>query len=496
MTIKKSLILSHISMCILPFLMTFFVLLSSFAGLYLYAKSGNHVMAESDFQFQVMSQLVRTSIFHNIRHGEDPMEDHWVLDIMDPIQSYVVLYKDGAAVMQYGNDAYQRMVDELKQKKVQQELDEGALNGTYSRTRMGQYSFMERSVVGGHVYHLYMLSHKPLNRSDAAIEAAFHASNRFIVIMLVIFIGLVSYGLSRFIVRRILTPLQVLERGAREVQQGNLSVHLTHEGKDEFTPALSAFNLMTDKLSQSLREREENEARRKELIASVSHDIRTPLTAIRAYVEGLLDHVADTPEKEEHYLRVIEKKSGVLERLIEQLLLLTKMDLGEKALPLVSIDLSKLTKDFIDENRLLWEKQGADFHMETEGVQRMAGNALLLERILENLITNSIRYKKEERVQIDVTVKAAGGEICLSVADDGIGAPKEALSRLTEAFYRTDLARSHTDKGSGLGLAIVKRAVMLMHGRLSIENRTPHGLLVQISFPKEENNETYIDRRR
>ena len=76
--------------------------------------------------------------------------------------------------------------------------------------------------------------------------------------------------------------LQELERGAREVQQGNLSVRLSHEGKDEFTPALSAFNLMAEKLSASLREREEDEARRKELIASISHDIRTPLTAIRA----------------------------------------------------------------------------------------------------------------------------------------------------------------------------------------------------------------------
>ena len=348
MTIKKSLILSHVSMCILPFLMTFFVLMSSFLGLYMYAKSGNHAMAESDFQFQVMSQVVRTSIFHHIRHTKEPLDDHWVLDIMDPIDSYVVLYRDGEVTLQYGNDTYQQMVEDLKQQKVQQELDEGDVNGTYSATRMGQYSFMERNRIAGHVYHLYMLSHKPVNRSDAAIEAAFHASNHFIVISLVIFIGLVSYGLSRFIVRRILAPLKELERGAQAVQQGNLSVRLSHQRNDEFTPAISAFNLMTDKLSQSLREREADEARRKELIASISHDIRTPLTAIRAYVEGLLDHVADTPEKEAHYLRVIEKKSEVLERLIEQQLLLTKMDLGEKALPLVPIDLSKLVTDFVE----------------------------------------------------------------------------------------------------------------------------------------------------
>lgn len=488
MTIKKSLILSHVSMCILPFLMTFFVLLSSFLGLYLYAKSGNHVMAESDFQFQVMSQAVRTSIFHNIRHDRDPHEDRWVLDVMDPIDSYVVLYRDGAILLQYGNDAMQRLVDDLKQKKVQQELDDGGINGTYSRTRMGQYSFMERSVVGGHVYHLYMLSHKPVNRSDAAIEQAFHASNRFIVVMLIVFIVLASYGLSRFIVRRILAPLHELECGAQAVQQGNLSVRLTHQGQDEFTPAISAFNLMTDKLSQSLREREADEARRKELIASISHDIRTPLTAIRAYVEGLLDHVADTPEKEERYLRVIEKKSEVLERLIEQQLLLTKMDLGEKALPLVPIDLSKLVTDFVEENRLLWEKQGADFHIDSKGAHRMAGNALLLERILENLITNSIRYKKEERVKIDIRVESSGDRILLTAIDNGSGVAEEALPRLTEAFYRTDKARSHTDKGSGLGLAIVYRAVRLMHGSLSMENCKPHGLSVQISFPKEEHS--------
>ena len=287
-------------------------------------------------------------------------------------------------------------------------------------------------------------------------------------------------------VRRILVPLQELERGAHEVQQGNLSVRLSHEGKDEFTPALSAFNLMTEKLSASLREREEDEARRKELIASISHDIRTPLTAIRAYIEGLLDHVADTPEKEEHYLRVIEKKSEVLGRLIDQLQLLTKMDLGEKALTLVPLDLSRLVTNFIDENRILWEKQGADFRIESKGVYRMVGNTLLVERILENLITNSIRYKKEETVRIAVTVEAVAHEIHLSIADDGSGVPEEALARLTEAFYRTDLARSHTDKGSGLGLAIVKRAVTLMHGTLSVANRRPHGLLVQISFPKEE----------
>ena len=483
MTVKRSLILSHIAVCILPFLMTLFVIISSFCGLYMYAKSGNHVMAESDFQFHVASNVIRTAVFHNLRHGEAPDDDHWVMDIMDPVQTYVVLYRDGAVVYRYGNDGMQAEVDDLRQKKVQEELDLSEKGGTYSRTRLGHYNFLERNQVQGHTYHLYVMAHKPTARSDAAIETAFRNSNRFIVISLILFILLVSYVLAKFITGRILKPLKELQRGAEAVQDGNLMVQLAHEGNDEFTPALDAFNLMTRKLRESLQQREQAEERRKELIVSISHDIRTPLTSIKAYVEGLLDHVANTPEKQERYLRVIEKKADVLERMIEQLLLLTKMDLGDKALPLEPLQLEELTADFIEENRLAWAKKGARFHMELAENVPVLGSALLLGRVIENVVTNSIKYKTEEKVHISISLKKEGNTAVLTMADDGQGVPAEELSRLQEAFYRTDKARSRTENGSGLGLAIVRRAALLMKGEVEIENACPHGLVVRVRLP-------------
>ena len=486
MTVKRSLILSHITVCILPILMTLFVLASSFAGLYMYAKSGNHVMAESDFQFQVESNVIRTAVFHNLRHGDPPDDDHWVMDIMDPIQTYVVLYRDGEMIYRYGNDSMQAEVVELRTKKVQEELDLSEHGGTYSRTRMGQYSFLEKNIVRGHIYHLYVMAHKPVDRSDAAIERAFRNSNRFTVSALILFVLLVSYLLARFITGRILKPLAELKHGAEEVQKGNLMVQMKSHGNDEFTPALDAFNLMTRKLRESLQQKEQDEERRRELIASISHDIRTPLTSIKAYVEGLLDHVANTPEKQERYLLVIQKKADVLERLIEQLLLLTKMDLGEKALPLESVSLEKLTEEFIEENRLAWEKKGADFHLQLAEDVPILGSSLLLERVIENLVTNSIKYKTEETVQISVSLQKEGNQAVLSIADDGQGVPEEELSRLQDAFYRTDKARSRTDNGSGLGLAIVRRAVTLMKGEVEIENAKPHGLVVRVRLPMIE----------
>lgn len=287
---------------------------------------------------------------------------------------------------------------------------------------------------------------------------------------------------------RILSPLGELERGADEIRKGNLSVYLRHTRHDEFTPAIEAFNMMAWRLKRSLEEREEEEEKRKELIASISHDIRTPLTSIKAYVEGLEDHVASTPAMQERYLKVIHRKADILDRMIEQLFLLTKMDIGEKALPLESLDLGKTVEQFIEENRLNWNKNGADFTITADKDIRVRGSPLLLERILENLVSNSIKYKTENQVHMDISVEAEGEKAKLRISDDGPGVPEKALGRLKEAFFRTDKARSRTENGSGLGLAIVERAARLMGGTVDFQNRKPHGLTVVFTLPLEDKN--------
>lgn len=483
MTIKKSLIVSHIVVCILPVLMTFFVIVSSFVGLYLYATSGNHIMAESSFQFNIISNVIRGCVFHGVNHEGKPDAYRWMIEMVDPLQSYVALYKGDTLVYQYGNEEYVPQVMELRQKKLQTELDDSARYNTYSRTRMGVYEFLTKRNIRGEIYHLYVMAQHPMNRNDHDFEKAFHKVNIFIITSLILFILLSSYLLSKFIVQRILAPLNALKEGAEHIQKGELDVHLVHKAKDEFTPSIDAFNLMSRKLKESLKQKEADEAQRKELIASISHDIRTPLTSIKAYVEGLLDHVANTPEKQERYLKVIQKKADVLERLVEQLLLLSKMDLGEKAIPLEKINLSRMAEEFIEDNQLNWKKQGAQFHLQIEENINALGSPLLLERIIENLVSNSIRYKVDPTVEVDVTVRKEKDTAILEISDNGPGVPEEALHRLMEPFYRTDKARSRTEKGSGLGLAIVQRAALLMKGNVSIENRKPHGLMVRIVLP-------------
>lgn len=456
MTIRKSLIVSHIVVCILPFLMTFFVLASAFGGLYLYAASGNHVIAESGFQFNVMTQILRTAVFHSLRHHESLSRYAWVMEITDPVATYVAVEREGTLLYSYGNEKKGRKdLDMLRKEGALDRLDGRDGNGIYSVTDEPDYRFAEKEIIGDRPCYLYIMAHHPEARTDSAIEKAVRAVIRFILAVLFAFILGTSYFLSRFIIGRILMPLKELERGAEEVR----------------------------------KEKEGDEERRKELIASISHDIRTPLTSIKAYVEGLLDHVASTPAMQERYLQVIRRKADVLERLVEQLLLLTKMDIGEKALPTESLDLSRVVSQFVEENRLNWGRNGADFHIEAKEAVKVEGNLLLLERVVENLVSNSIRYKTEERVHIDIEVKKKDGLALLTLSDDGPGVPEEALGRLKEAFFRTDKARSRTDKGSGLGLSIVARAVHLMKGRVSFSSREPHGLKVDIVLPLEDIHE-------
>ena len=326
MTIRKSLIVSHIVVCILPFLMTFFVLASAFGGLYLYAASGNHVIAESGFQFNVMTQILRTAVFHSLRHHESLSRYAWVMEITDPVATYVAVEREGTLLYSYGNEKKGRKdLDMLRKEGALDRLDGRDGNGIYSVTEEPDYRFAEKEIIGDRPCYLYIMAHHPEARTDGAIEKAVRAVIRFILAVLFAFILGTSYFLSRFIIGRILMPLKELERGAEEVRKGNLAVQLDYDRNDEFTPAIETFNVMTWRLKQSLEEKEQDEERRKELIASISHDIRTPLTSIKAYVEGLAlpasVQLAFSKENEEiQWSQVPEEVSYEVYRIMQELL--------------------------------------------------------------------------------------------------------------------------------------------------------------------------------
>ncbi len=448
MTIKHKLIISHVIVFIVPVMMTALVIIISGLGLLIFARNGNHIYVESAWEFQHACEAI-----HYIVFDDDDDDDYdynsvgyWLIGLLAPEQNYIRVVEENKIIYSYGNESLQSIGKTLLEDV---DLNFGDKEFTYTNTLENDFVYFERQIFDGQSYSLYFVSRRSIHDEDEDLEEALQNTIYFVVGSLIIFVLATSWFLSRFILNNFLLPL----------------------------------NHMAEKLSESLKESKLQEESRKELVASISHDLRTPLTTIKAYVEGLLDNVADTPDKKLRYLQVINKKADELNNLIEQLFLFSKMSLGEKAVPFEVIDLKSMLEFFVSENLYVWQKSQAEVTLEIESNAQIIGSFLLLERILSNIIGNSIKYRSEEKFACKINLKVEKKIAILSVSDNGIGVPEESLKKLTDPFYRTDKARSHTENGTGLGLAITLRAVEMMNGALKIENLKPHGLKVVIELP-------------
>lgn len=483
MTIKKRLILSHLLVFIVPILMTAVVLVTIAAGLWKFSQSNNHVAVESTPQFNYISQTVHHILLRAMEGDPSQGENMtWLLHILEPKQSYILATKDGRPFYTYGDKTLRPLTAHIVGKAA-------AATGkkeVYTETTPTTYYYYETGTINGSPYTLCMVSKQMLYSTDRAIENATRQGLWVILISFVLILLLTIIFLSHFIMRHILPPLQKLQDGAEEIKNGNLQVQLHHTAHDEFEKPLAMFNVMTAALHHSLEAQTAAESARKELLASISHDLRTPLTSIKAYVEGLLDHVARTPEQQERYLQTIRRKADDMDRMLDQLFMFSKLDLPTFGTELQPLALSQVVTGLLEANEAEWRQKGAVIETVLDPTARIDGDAALLERILTNLIANSINYKTADTVHIVITTAVTDAAATLSVTDDGPGVAVEDLPKLSALFFRTNRARSDVAKGSGLGLSIVTKAAAKMRGRTQFAAVQPHGLAVSITFPQKE----------
>ena len=487
MTIKNRLILSHVLVFIVPLVMTAVLFLVALGGIWLFTHSGNPIYVESRTQFNRTAEGLHHIVFRTLQEeGDDPQNYRWVVEPLSPAQNYIVLTKNGTPIYQYGDPSVgQSMTDFPKAKQPLEAPNREQL--TYTQTEEGRYYYAERRFIGDDEYHFYYFCREIPHEDNEVVEHAIQWTLLAIFLASLILLGGTIYLLTRFVLRYIMNALHKLRHGADCISSGDLNVYITYDNEDEVKPVVDTFNIMTRELRTSLQERARQEKNRKELIASLSHDIRTPLTAIRAYVEGLSDNIANTPEKRRHYIDVIETKAEDMNRMIDQLFLFSKIDLGEQALPMARLNAPHLVQQIVSENDGLWKDKAVITIDSSEDVF-IQGNPELWSRIMTNLITKSIKYKTKDVVSISISIKKTQSDAVITVCDDGPGVAPEALSRLTEPFFRTDKARSHTGNGSGLGLSIVARGVSLMKGTVHFSLAEPSGLCVHITMPLEEDS--------
>ncbi len=312
-----------------------------------------------------------------------------------------------------------------------------------------------------------------------------------ILILFVILTVLLTNGfLTRFVFRRISQPLKILSEGVHQIRDGNLDHRILYTNKDEFLPICEDFNNMAQRLRDSVEKSRKEEESRKELLASISHDIRSPLTSIRAYVEGLADGVADTAEKKEIYLSVIQKKTTEIDQLVRKLFLFSKMDMGEYPYSPETLCVAEAVSEFVSVSSEEYFRRGLKVYLGPIPERAfIEADPTYFSSILTNLLDNSAKYKVKKTGSAYITGDIAGDNIVLYVDDDGPGVPDTVLPKLFDVFYRNDPSRRDTDRGSGLGLAIVYKSVERMGGEVHAENLNAGGLRIVISIPLAEDRE-------
>ena len=307
----------------------------------------------------------------------------------------------------------------------------------------------------------------------------------------IVVIVLLSMLSTHFQLKHILRPVNALTDAARRIEAGDYSHPVGYDGQDEFTAVCAAFEHMQQHL---LQEREKNaayERARTDLVAGISHDLRTPLTSVKGYIKGLRDGVANTPAKQAQYLDIAYRKACDMDVLLQRLFYFSKLETGNLPLFPVRTDLGEFVRSFVRDTTGDLEQRGGKFLVKgAPAPHPVRIDTEQMYRVLTNLTDNAVRYTGAEALVLTLTLWRERDMERLRFADNGCGVPEESLPHLFEQFWRGDQSRGGASgEGSGLGLYIVKYIIEAHGGTISARN--DGGLVFDIALPCEEEEITH-----
>ncbi len=282
------------------------------------------------------------------------------------------------------------------------------------------------------------------------------------VVMILIFTAAL---LVSWIYKSVFDPISRLQVAAESIKEGDLEFTLEPERPDEIGDLYQSFEEMRRRLYDSAEAKIENEKESKELISNISHDLKTPITAIKGYVEGIIDGVADTPEKMDRYIRTIYNKACEMDTLINELTLYAKIDTNRVPYHFNCINVTEYFNDCVEELALDLEERQiylAYFNY-IDPTTRIIADPEQLKRVINNIIGNSIKYLDKEKGYLTIRVKDVGDFVQVEIEDNGRGIDAKDLPFIFDRFYRTDASRNSQTGGSGIGLSIVKK-IIVDHG--------------------------------
>ena len=303
------------------------------------------------------------------------------------------------------------------------------------------------------------------------------------LIIIILINTLITYLLSK----KIVAPLNRLNNATQKIKAGNYNFSLPPESKDEIGTLFQSFEAARKQLKASEETKKRYEENRNELISNISHDLRTPITTIKGYVEGIIDGVPKSKEKLDKYLSTIHQNAQHMESLIEDLFLLSKFELNQSLYHFESINIKSYLNDSFEELRFELSEKGIHLELITNSPDdvRIKGDREQLRRVILNIIYNAVNYKSDKNPQIKMILTEGKDIVQIEIQDNGKGIAKYQLINVFERFYKADKARSAgASVGTGLGLYIAKKIITDHGGQTWARSQLGQGTSIFFTLPK------------
>lgn len=483
MQIRKRLFLSNIMMFALPFA----IILLMAGALYLsYQEAKLGAFGNSTHDKQVVhilqediKQTVAGLPVNNVAAWHSSFEE--LARHMDA-ENYHLAVVDSRGGTIFSN------LTEIEEMQIEEELKPVAFQDdsavfVFRDSNIIKYMFSR----GSGQYHVIALRSFDISTGRGFLGGLYHSYVGGLLLAGLIVFMLINLWLAHRLSQQILQPVAALRRAASAMEQGDFHYHVKPVGDEEFAALCRHFNGMAEKLAELQAARNESDEERRTLIAGLSHDIRTPLTVIRGYVDGLRDGVAKDAAMESRYLNKIADGTAQISRLLERLFLYSQLNMKAYPFKFKQWEVAGWLRSKAGELRQLLPAGGevlveitpADMALQVQM------DSTEIQRVLTNLLENAVKYHPEPaKMKITIRANPVGQDLMLRIEDNGPGVDKENLPRLFQEFYRTDTARTETKRGSGLGLAICKRIVEAHKGRIwAEEGKDGLGLAICLVLP-------------
>lgn len=317
-----------------------------------------------------------------------------------------------------------------------------------------------------------------------ALDVREYISNLMVLICLVV--PVIVICLVLWIYHSIVTPIHMLQVATQNIKNGNLDFEVEVHNKDEIGELCEDFEEMRIRLKDNAEEKLRSEQKQKELISNISHDLKTPITAIKGYVEGLIDGVADTPEKQNKYLQTVYSKAIDMDHLINELSFYSKIDTNKIPYTFSRINVVGYFEDCAEDIGRELEDEGFDFSYQNyvdDSVQMIA-DAEQVKRVINNIVGNSKKYSDKADTKIRMTIKDVGDFVQVEIEDNGKGIAAKDLPYIFDRFYRTDASRNSSKGGSGIGLSIVKKIMEDHGGKIWVTSKEGIGTVMYLVLRK------------